>query len=163
MHTISYRNADLHTHSQVLSSLVVIIHSLLYMYVWYVENVHFLFVSLSQCVLICTPGVPLTPSNVMKVVREVLSWWGDGYGDELAGTLFILASKQKEIKTFPSVKQKEEAISYWINNDPLASWRRLITCLDWIRQTQLADSIRPNAEPFTGNHQFYITAWYSLH
>ena len=87
----------------------------------------------------------------MKVVREVLSWWGDGFDDELAGSLFIPASKQEEIRKFPFVKQKEEAISYWINTDPLASWRRLIMQLDWIRQSHLADSIRPNAEPLTGN------------
>ena len=93
--------------------------------------------SLSQYVLMCTPGIPLTPSNVMRIVREVLRWWGDGYGDELAGTLFIPKSKQEKIRNskLPIVKQKEEAISYWINTDPQASWRRLITRLDWMRQT----------------------------
>ena len=100
---------------------------------------------------VCSPGVPLTPSNVMKVVREVLSWWGDGYDDELAGSLFIPASKQKEIRKLKFVKQREEAISYWINTDPLASWRRLTWALDWMRQHNLADSIRPNAEPLTGS------------
>ena len=107
--------------------------------------------SLYHKCLIYTPGVPLTPSNVMKVVRGVLSWWGDGYDDELAGSFFVPASKQMDIRKFPFAKQKEEAVSYWINTDPLASWRRLITALDWIRQSQLADSIRPNSEPLTGS------------
>ena len=144
---------------QVPSSLVVIIHSLLYMYVWYVENVHFLFVSLSQCVLMCTPGVPLTPSNVMRIVREIEEWWG---GSGLARWLFIPESKQEEIRqTFAGdMEQKKQSICIWIDTDPLASWRRLIWALDYMRQHHLADSIRPNAEPFTGSHQFYITVFY---
>ena len=141
---------------QVPSSLVVIIHSLLYMYVWYVENVHFLFVSLSQCVLMCTPGVPLTPSNVMRIVRGIEKWWGGG---GLTYFLYIPESKQEEIrqKFADEMEQKNQSICYWINTDPLASWRRLITALDWMRQSHLADSIRPNAEPLTGSHQIYIT------
>ena len=141
---------------QVPSSLVVIIHSLLYMYVWYVENVHFLFVSLSQCVLMCTPGVPLTPSNVMRIVRGIEKWWGIL---SLTYWLFIPESKQEEIrqKFADEMEQKKQSICYWINTDPLASWRRLITALDWMRQSHLADSIKPNAEPLTGSHQIYIT------
>ena len=144
---------------QVPSSLVVIIHSLLYMYVWYVENVHFLFVSLSQCVLMCTPGVPLTPSNVMRIVREIEKWWGGAGSGSLARWLYIPKSKQKEIrqKFADLMEQKKQSICYWINTDPLASWRRLITALDWMRQSHLADSIRPNVEPLTGSHQIYIT------
>ena len=142
---------------QVPSSLVVTIHSLLYMYVWYVENIHFLFVSLSQCVLMCTPGVPLTPSNVMRIVREIEKWWG-GIGS-LTYHLYIPWSKQEEIrqKFADPMEQKKQSICYWINTDPLATWRRLIIALDRMRQSHLADSIRPNAEPLTGSHQIYIT------
>lgn len=144
---------------QVPSILVVIIHALLYMYVWYVENVHFLFVSLSQCVLMCTPGVPLTPSNVMRVVREIEEWWSDSPSPSLTDYLFIPKPKQEEIrqKFSDDVEQKKQSICYWINSDPLASWRRLIWALDMMFKTHLADSIRPNAEPLTGSHQFYIT------
>ena len=126
------------------------------MYVWYVENVHFLFVCLSQCVLMYTPGVPLTPSNVMRIVKEIEKWWG-GFG--LTSYLYIPESKQEEIrqKFADHVEQKKQSIFYWINTDPLASWRRLITALDWMQQSHLADSIRPNAEPLTGSHQIYIT------
>ena len=116
-------------------------------------------VCLSQCVLMCTPGVPLTPSNVIRVVRDVEKWWGGFLDFALAGWLFIPESKQEEIRQkFPNeMEQKKQSICYWINTDPLASWRRLILALDGIQQPHLADSIRPNAELLTGSHQFYIT------
>ena len=70
----------------------------------------------------------------------------------LAYWLRISQSKQDEIKcNFPDeLEQKKQMMSYWINTDPLAGWRRLITALDWIGETQLADLIRSNAEPLTG-------------
>ena len=94
----------------------------------------------------CTPGVPLTPSNVMGAVEQV------GRVGGLARWLYIPQSKQDEIKrNFPDeLEQKKQVISYWINTDPLAGWRRLITALDWMGETQLADLIRSNAEPLTG-------------
>ena len=66
--------------------------------------------------------------------------------------LFIPESKQREIKAnfLDELDQKKEAISYWINTDPLASWRRLISVLDKMGETELANSIRSNAEPLTG-------------
>ena len=44
----------------------------------------------------------------------------------LTGRLSIPESKQVEIRrNFPDeMEQKRQAISYWINTDPLASWRR---------------------------------------
>ena len=102
-----------------------------------------------MCVFVPTPVVPLTPSNVVRAVREVERWWGVG---GLGYYLSIPNSKWEEIRqTFPDeMDQKKQAISYWINTDPLASWRRLITALDKMRETKLADSIRSNAEPLTG-------------
>ena len=102
-----------------------------------------------MCVFVPTPVVPLTPSNVMRAVREVKDWWG---GRGLGYYLSIPQSKREEIRqNFPDeMDQKKQAISYWINTDPLASWRRLITQLDCLRETKLADSIRSNAEPLTG-------------
>ena len=103
---------------------------------------------------VCAPcaGVPLTPSNVVGLVREVRVWWGGRGSDSLARWLSIPESKQDEIRrVFPDeMDQKKQAISYWINTDPLASWRRLITALDRMEETELADSIRSNAEPLTG-------------
>ena len=97
-------------------------------------------------------GVPLTTSNVLAVVRKVKNWWGGWESVSLTRRLYIPESKQEEIKAnFPDeLDQKKEAISYWINTDPLASWRRLIISLDQIGETELANSIRSNAEPLTG-------------
>ena len=76
-------------------------------------------------------------------------WWGRG---GLRDFLFIPQSKEEEIrKNFPDeMDQKKQSVTYWINTDPLASWRRLITVLDTMKETQVADSIRSNAEPLTG-------------
>ena len=97
----------------------------------------------------------------MREVREVKRWWGL---DALAGWLSIPQSKQDEIRlNFPDViEQKRQAISYWINTDPIASWRRLITALDWMRETKVADSIRSNAEPLTGIVTMYYYCMFYL-
>ena len=122
-------------------------HVIIIFYVWHVKFPF--FVSITMCVFVPTPVVPLTPSNVMRAVREVEEWWGEF---DLGGYLFIPELKRKEIRqNFPDeMDQKKQAISYWINTDPLASWRRLIRALDGMRETKLADSIRSNAEPLTG-------------
>ena len=88
----------------------------------------------------------------MRIVREVEKWWSENETESLTTWLFIPESKQEEIRRnyLDEIEQKKQAISYWINNDPVASWRRLITALDWADEGQLADSIRHNAEPLTG-------------
>ena len=135
------------------------------------EECHLLIVTifvtlcLSDVFHIHTPcaDVPLIPSNVMRAVREVEEWWGGISDNVLAGWLFIPQSKQDEIKhKFPDeMDQKRQAISYWINIDPLASWRRLITQLDEMRETEVADSIRSNAEPLTGIVTMYYYCLFS--
>ena len=96
--------------------------------------------------------VPFNPSNVMRAVREVEKWWGRVHGPSLAGWLYIPESKQDEIRRnfLDEMEQKRQAISYWINTDPLASWRRLIRALTMLGKNKLSDSIRSNAEPLTG-------------
>ena len=116
------------------------------------------------CIHTPCADVPLIPSNVMRAVREVERWWGLG---ALADRLFIPRSKQDEImRNFPDeMEQKRQAISYWINTDPLASWRRLITALGGL-ETKVADSIRSNAEPLTGivtNCMFSCTTTHTVH
>ena len=105
-------------------------------------------------IIMCTLGT-LTPSNVMKVMKEVTL-------QSLANWLYIPRSKEKEIRQrFPDeVEQKKQLIYYWFNTDPLANWRRLIRVLDKIRQSHLADPIRPNAEPLTGSHHTILHHWY---
>ena len=106
--------------------------------------------SSSQCVFMCATGVPLTPSNVMRALRELEEgeWWEGGLGVWLR----IPQSKMTEIKqNFPNtIDQKKQIIYYWMQKDPLATWRLLINALYRMEETKLADSIRSNAEPFTG-------------
>ena len=88
-----------------------------------------------------------TCSNVLRAVRTVEDWWGE-YGG-LGVYLYISEEKRKEIQlAYPdSDEQKRQLILYWMSTDPLASWRRLITQLDNMRQSPVADSIRDFAEP----------------
>ena len=98
----------------------------------------------------CAAGVPLTPSNVMRALRELEEgkWVEGGLGD----WLHIPTSKRGEIRrNFPNtIDQKKQCIYYWMQKDPLATWRRLINALYRMGQTKLADSIKSNAEPLTG-------------
>ncbi|CAI8025213.1 hypothetical protein GBAR_LOCUS14586 [Geodia barretti] len=84
----------------------------------------------------------------MKVVKDVEKWWGAG---SLSNWLYIPKAHQNDIRVqFSDVKeQKNEALSYWIYKDPLASWRRLIVALERAGEFEKADSIRSNAEPLT--------------
>ena len=107
--------------------------------------------SSSQCVFMCAAGVPLTPSNVMRALRELEEgkWWKDrGLGYWLS----IPHSKMTEIKQNSpnTIDQKKQCIYYWMQKDTLATWRQLINALYWTGETKLADSIRSNAEPLTG-------------
>ena len=111
--------------------------------------------SSSQCVFMCAAGVPLTPSNVMRALRELEEgkWWKDKYGDRgLGHYLYIPHSKITEIKQNlrNTIDQKKQCILYWMQKDPLATWRRLINALYGMGETKLVDSIRSNAEPLTG-------------
>ena len=87
----------------------------------------------------------------MREVREVGDWWEE---EGLGYWLLIPCSKREEIrKKFPNeMEQKKQLISYWINTDPMASWRRLIWALDVMKETKMADSIRSYSEPLTGKY-----------
>ena len=88
----------------------------------------------------------------MRAVGKVRNWWRIGGVWGLVGRLYIPQSKQDEIKrNFPDeMEQRNQAIIYWIDTDPLAGWRRLIRALDIIQETQLAVLIKSNAEALTG-------------
>ena len=53
-----------------------------------------------------------------------------------------------QFSTMP--QQKRHLLKYWIERDPLASWRGLIVALDGMGQKKVADGIRHLAEPLTG-------------
>ena len=83
---------------------------------------------------------------------EVKTWWTRHRPLSLADCLYIPESKRDELRhNFPDeMEQKKQMIVYWINTDPLASWRRLIRALDRMGETELANFIRSNAEPLAG-------------
>ena len=95
----------------------------------------------------CAPGMAFTCSNVLRAVRPVENWWGEGRG--LGHNLYISEEKRNEIQQMYSdpEEQKRQLILYWMSTDPLASWRRLIRELEDIRQSPVADGIREFAEP----------------
>ena len=74
----------------------------------------------------------------------------------LASSLFIRPFMQDRIRAVykDEIAQKEEAISYWMEIDPLASWRRLITEAFDLSNLELATSLQPYAEPNIG---MYVT------
>ena len=127
------------------------------------QECSFLCVSIMTVLFVYSmEGVPLTTSNVLAVVRKVKNWWIGWLSVSLTDWLYIPESKQKEIKAnFPDeLDQKKEAISYWINTDPRASWRRLIIALDGMEETKLANSIKSNAEPLTGMYVYQLLTLY---
>ena len=87
-----------------------------------------------------------TTRNVQRAVREVKDT------DSLGIFLGVPYSKRDEIKRqFSSVPQQVKAyINYFMEHDPVASWRAVIVALDGMREKKAADAIRHLAEPVTG-------------
>ena len=87
-----------------------------------------------------------TTKNVQRAVREVK----DTY--KLGNYLGVPYTKQIEIcEQFSTVPQQMKAyIHYFMEHDPVASWRAVIVALDTIGETKAADAIRHLAEPVTG-------------
>ena len=75
----------------------------------------------------------------------------------LGDNLYISKEKRKEIQQLYSdpEEQKRQLIIYWMSTDPLASWRRLITRLDDMSQSPVADAIRDFAEPLAAGAVHY--------
>ena len=74
------------------------------------------------------------------------NWWEY---NGLGVYLYISEKKWKEIRLafHDPEEQRRQLILYWMSTDPQASWRRLITRLDYMSQSFLADGIRDFAEP----------------
>ena len=87
-----------------------------------------------------------TTRNVQRAVREVKNTASLGIW------LGVPDSKRDEIKKqFSSVLQQVKAyINYFVEHDPVASWRAVIVALDRMREKEAADAIRHLAEPITG-------------
>ena len=95
----------------------------------------------------CLSAVDMTftTRNVQRAVREVKGT------DSLGLWLGVHSSERKEIKEqFSSVPQQVKAyINYFMEHDPVASWRAVIVALDQ-KKEEAADAIRHLAEPVTG-------------
>ena len=115
-------------------------------YIYYMYIQHSKIIGLSCFFAVCTTGMAFTCSNVLRAVRTVENWWERG---GLGYNLYISGEKREEIQLVYSdpEEQRRQLILYLMSTDPLASWRRLITGLDDMRQSPVADGIRDFAEP----------------
>ena len=101
-------------------------------------------------------GTTFTTMNVLRAVRDVKSTNDLGYGGlrdyGLGDRLGVPESKRREIESqFSSVPQRRKAlINYFIDHDPVASWRAVIVALDFMGEKRVADELRYLAEPVTG-------------
>ena len=84
--------------------------------------------------------------NVLRAVEEVEDI------DGLGVSLNVPRWKRQEIYSqFSSGSQKKkQLIKFWIEKDPVTSWRRMIVALDSMGKKEAADAIRHLAEPLTG-------------
>ena len=91
-------------------------------------------------------GMTFTTMNVLRAVREVEDT------DCLGIYLGVPDSKRREIESqFSSVPQQRKAlIHYFIDHDPVASWRAVIVALERMAEKRVADELRYLAEPVTG-------------
>ena len=87
-----------------------------------------------------------TRRNVQRAVRQVKNT------DRLGDYMGVPYTRRLEIKRqFSSVPQQVKAyINYFMDHDPLASWRSVIVALDGLREKEAADNIRHLAESITG-------------
>ena len=79
-----------------------------------------------------------TRMNVQRAVQEVKDT------DQLGEWLGVPYTRREEIKRqFSSVPQRVKAyINYFMDHDPLASWRSVIVALDVMGEKEAADKIR---------------------
>ena len=92
-----------------------------------------------------------TTMNILRAVREVEST--DDLRDlGLGDWLRVPESKRREIESqFSSVPQQRKAlINYFIDHDPVASWRAVIMALEYMGEKRVADELHYLAEPVTG-------------
>ena len=87
-----------------------------------------------------------TTKNVQTAVQEVKDT------NELGLELGVPYEKRNTIeRQFSTVPQQVKAyINYFMEHDPVASWRAVIVALDTMGEKEAADAIRHLAEPVTG-------------
>ena len=99
-----------------------------------------------SCGCLWRVDVMFTRNNVQRAVRNV------GNTDGLGIWLGVPERRRFEIRRQfrDKGRQVEEYVTYFMNHDPLASWRRVIVVLDRMGEKEAADKIRHLAESVTG-------------
>ena len=103
-----------------------------------------------SCGCLWCVDVMFTRNNVQRAVRNVR------YTNVLGDFLGVPGRRREEIKRQfrgDVGRQVEECVTYFMNHDPLASWRRVIIVLDVMKgygEKEGADKIRHLAESVTG-------------
>ena len=93
---------------------------------------------------------PLSVDNVMAALRELEGQWR-----LVSRALYIPMTVQSQIWLDSSSNHDrlKSCVRYWVQRDPLASWRRLIWLLGWsgnLGLKKVAESIMNCAEKLTG-------------
>ena len=99
------------------------------------------------CVVVCCVDMIFTRNNVQTAVRDVR--WTDDLGD----CLYVPRRRLSEIDSQFSGNDeqvKKKYVDYFMDHDPLASWRRVVVVLDFIGEKEAAEKIRHLAEAVTG-------------
>ena len=88
-----------------------------------------------------------TRNTVQTAVRDVRNtdslWWWLGVPDKRRREI------QSQFRENPG-RQLEEFVNYFIDHDPLASWRRVIVSVEMSGEREAAEKIRHLAEAVTG-------------
>ena len=84
-------------------------------------------------------------ANVQKAVCKVET-------AEIVGTLLgVPGPVRRKISHLKSVDEQQKAyIEYFMEHDPMASWRAIIVGLDRLNEKEAADAVRHRAERVTG-------------
>ena len=98
-------------------------------------------------VLLCGADMVFNRHNIQRAV------WNVRDPDLLGGWLDVPGIRRLKIQSqFPEDRQRQlkEYINYFMNHNPLASWRSVVVALDGMVEKEAAEMIRHLAEPVTG-------------
>ena len=108
-------------------------------------HTHDIMSHLSLCFSRALSTTALTVDNVVRELRDI-TWY------TLCSVLYLPKSQQHKIEKehATEIHRKNAAVNFWLDNDPHASWRRLIIRLGFCEQLAVAYQIYNYAEKLTG-------------
>lgn len=104
--------------------------------------------------------LPLTKKNVHNALSDIK--WPNRLGNWLGIPRFQINQILEQFSNNDNQKLLDEYIKYFMEHDPLASWRRIIVVLDDMMDHECADKIRHLAEPVTGIYAVLIRCIYKF-